>query len=1464
MHMDTLIRSVQNQLPKKRGISRLFTAIQLFFLFTLSALQRAIALLFQSPQKSFTIFHTQDGRGMWDGSFHQHRLLKRKVRLFSWSSVTILVVASVVSFAATQLFFPGTPENAAAATSTFTVSNANNSGAGSLRQAITDCNNLTLGNDCIVQLDNAGATQTVTLASSLPNLSKPAVFTNLGTDTDLIIDGSGLGSGSCWSLANGSAGTVIEGVAFTDCPDTGITIASAVTGVQIGNTASAADLVYFSGGTKGVFVGGDNVTIQHAVFGSLPSGTVNAFSENAIFVSSTADGFSVTDSVIAHAGGTGLSLDSASSATVSNNTISNNTDQGIEVQSVATATVSGNTIQSNGSCGVRIIDGSSQVYTGNTIASNTSNGVCVSGSPSGVRIGATSAATVGTNGNSITGAGSVAAISMGTATPSGFNIAYNSILSQASSGSVVTYTSGSAPFAETTSLAATTTAITGTAGVSSGVVAAYQNGSFIGATTLSSASFEISGAALTGSLIEGATIRVVVLNASNNPSAMTTSATVENPPVGIEMNVTTTTTSTTARFVGSSGATTVRTKVYVATSETGLLTDTPDIGAYGTSHDVTVSGLSPATQYYWKVTTDAQDGSFSNFEVDSGTFTTATATDTPSNNTTPDTASITVDPSDNTAVFSFTTTAALTPKVYVSRTQPDVLSATPTVGTSGTTHSITVTGLTAGTLYYYSVTGSAADSSFTDAALGSGSFTTDATNLDDDFLSENATVNDQVVYDAEKKLYLGPDEVNLELENTTKESDVSFEVKEKDTDTVVLSTDWQAITKQVITKTFENLEQGVEYIVKGTLRKTDDPTKQDSAKTISTFEKTDRKAPAFATYSGNVTVTAVPTVKMGGDLKGLAGEVILQDIVTGKTAASCDIPKGDSLCTLEPYPAPGDYRIQFRSLKGKVPSAPDQTLFTIAKPTPTSALFVDRGNANFMNRIVLNDSVKVVGNAVKSSDVEIYLNGTKVKNIEHKNDKTTAWSYNLSLKGKAKKSYILRVIYRDRASDKFVKTFTMPFVYSSSVANLVLQNLRDTYSPGAVPNIRILGGRGDVVSVYVDGAFVNNLELEQVDGSPIGKADIALPTATVGSHTLELSARNSVGLKGATVKKTYTVVRPQPVTVAAVEPKTETTTTDESVKPDDTAVVIDEPTKEPSENTNTNTSENPVSNTNTGSNVNTVVDNINTGTEIPDVVTNPEIQSPVPIEELPAVAQSLLRDDIATAGLISIDPSVTDIANVPKEYLEPVTDPVKKAAVATALKKTFENKADVQFVAVTTTDAGSQVTAPSAVETGAVPVFTQQKNVGLPGFGKQSATENYGIQLGGTALPYSLVKVTVRSTPIVKMTRADENGKWTMTVPADTLDAGKHTASVQVESQGVVSDSVEIANFVIVEDQKLSNTTWVVIVNVFIAALILILVLGIQLGRKNKVTTTRRAMTSGQVSSSTQNPPDLGGGALGV
>ncbi len=1434
--MDKLIRSVQSQLPERRGVSRFFTAIQLFCLFIISAAQRAIALLFQSPQKSFTVFHNQDGRGIWNGSFHQHQIWKSKVRLFSWSSLTILVVASVVSFASAQLIFPGATEQVLASTSTFTVSNVNDSGAGSLRQALTDCNAVGSGNDCVIELANAVDLGTLTPTSNLPTLTKPAVFSNLGSDTDFIISGASL-TDNCLRIGAGADGTVIEGIGFEACPTAAIFVQDTAANIQIGNTSSDSDKVYFSAGKWGVAAAGDNVTVKNAVFGTGADGLSIGQSEYAIYSIGTASGTTIMNSTVERATLGGIFLSGPSNVTVTNNTISSNTGYGITLSAVATATISGNAISSNGSCGLSIANGSDQVYTTNTIAGNTSHAVCVSGSPSNVRLGATSAATASSQGNSISASGSNSVIFMGTATPSGFNLGYNATLSQGGTAPVIGYTFGSEPFAEATNVVATTTQITGTAAVSSGYIAAYQNSTFIGSTTLSGTSFTITGSDLVGTLNAGSNIKLVTLNSSNNPSIMSLSHSVETPADDEDeetsgTDITVVPSINSAQFSGSSAHRVLRIKVYVATTEAGLVSDVPDVGAYGTSHAVTVSGLSSATLYYWKVTADADDGSFSNFELDSGTFTTDAAPVVNEEDDVPTATTITVDPDENTAVLTFSTTESLTPKVYISRSQPDVLSATPVTGTAGKSHSVTVTGLTADTLYYYAVTGTADDNSFTDSNLGTGSFTTDASELDDNFLSENATLNDQVVYDPAKKLYLGPDEVNLELENTTKDSDVFFEIKEKETNDVVLSTDWQSITKQVINKTFKNLEQGVEYILKGTLRKTDDTTKQDSAKTISKFEKTDRKAPAFATYSGNVTVTAVPTVKMGGELSGLAGEVILQDIVTGKTAASCDIPKGGSLCTLEPYPAPGDYRIQFRSVKAKVPSAPDQTLFTIAKATPTSTLFVDRGNANFMNRIVLNDSVKVVGNAVKSADVEIYLNGTKIKTIEHKKNKTTAWEYNLSLKGKAKKSYILRVIYRDRASDKFVKTFTMPFVYSSGVADLVVQNLRESYSPGAAAKISILGGRGDVVSAYVDGVFVNNLELEQIGTTPIGKAELTLPTSAIGSHTIELSARNSVGLRGETVRETYSVVRPTPVAVAAVEEEpeiveaapSEPTTVEEPVVP-----VQEIPT------TNINNSTNTSANSNTAGEEQTTNTNTETPTtNNPESVTNPEIQSPVPIEELPASAQALIKDDIATAGLITIDPSVTDIGNVPQQYLTSVTDEVQKAAITAAVAKTFEIKTVVEFVRIETAASGEQTTTPAGVDPGAVPVFTQQKKIGLPGFGEQAATENHGIQLSGTSLPYALIKVTVRSTPIVKMTRADENGKWTMTVPADTLEPGKHTASLQTESQGVVSESVEIANFVIVEDQKLSNTTWVVIINVFIAALILILVLGIQLGRKNR------------------------------
>lgn len=87
------------------------------------------------------------------------------------------------------------------------------------------------------------------------------------------------------------------------------------------------------------------------------------------------------------------------------------------------------------------------------------------------------------------------------------------------------------------------------------------------------------------------------------------------------------------------------------------------------------------------------------------------------------------------------------------------------------------------------------------------------------------------------------------------------------------------------------------------------------------------------------------------------------------------------------------------------------------------------------------------------------------------------------------------------------------------------------------------------------------------------------------------------------------------------------------------------------------------------------------------------------------------------------------------------------------------------------------------------------------------------------------VLVTIYSTPIVKIAQVDEAGAWTLTVPAELLSAGEHTVYAAVESAEIKTDQVEVTKFVVEERVRLSNTTWLIIVNGAIVILVIMIVL---------------------------------------
>ncbi len=538
----------------------------------------------------------------------------------------------LAAFTLSLIFCVISATSAQAATSTFTVSNANDdTNPGSLRWAITQCNLVSASDDCIISLANAGGTATVTLTTGLPQINRKAIFQNEDTSVaDLLLDGAtGDSSVSSYCLSFGSTAdnSVLEGLVFKDCMDTvgtgsgAIDIALNADNITIGSSSAEGEKITIYGGVSGIGTTAANTTIQHTVIGRNVAGTVDGTSNKGLIVASTANGLIMTNTIIDSSASPNMSIGAATGITISSSQILNSSSHGLELVSTSTLTIDDSAI-SNNACGIRMSGGTSHIYRSNTITVGSGQrGFCVSGSPSAIRIGASNGAGIAADGNTFVGTDTN--IDMQDATPSNFLASFNTFGNTTTS--YVTYDSGFEPFAIPSSLVATTTSVTGTSGASSGTVVVYQDGLYMGSKTLSSTSFSltVAGGDLTGELTSGSRVVVFVSNSSPIPTKTGTvkifNGTISTPTVNP--------TSSQVAFSFTSTET-LTPKIYIATSEGGLAGASANNGTLGTSHSKTITSLSASTIYYYRIDTVNSDGSITRSGVQTGTFTTSAPPDT--------------------------------------------------------------------------------------------------------------------------------------------------------------------------------------------------------------------------------------------------------------------------------------------------------------------------------------------------------------------------------------------------------------------------------------------------------------------------------------------------------------------------------------------------------------------------------------------------------------------------------------------------------------------------------------------------------------------------------------------------------------------------------------------------------------------------------------------------------------------
>jgi hypothetical protein len=300
-----------------------------------------------------------------------------------------------------------------------TVTNTNDDGAGSLREAINTVNKAAIANTITFQNLAAG---TIALASELPTLTNPAgtTFTFGGTTTAITLDGASALAADGLTIGAGANSVVLNGLNLTlknfnsGLRFLGSSTGSTINGVTL--TANTKGIELDGGSLAGTMIAGNTITMNSQsgivasdgvtglTIGGTSAGAGNTIAYNdeglsfdsGVYTSTLVQGNTITsnngDGVLLGTDGgnlTGLTIGGSSTAAA--NTISFNKQNGVEVSqgSYSGTVIQGNTIASNGGYGVQLSPsgqsltdltiGGSTTGQGNTIASNAADGIGIFG-----------------------------------------------------------------------------------------------------------------------------------------------------------------------------------------------------------------------------------------------------------------------------------------------------------------------------------------------------------------------------------------------------------------------------------------------------------------------------------------------------------------------------------------------------------------------------------------------------------------------------------------------------------------------------------------------------------------------------------------------------------------------------------------------------------------------------------------------------------------------------------------------------------------------------------------------------------------------------------------------------------------------------------------------------------------------------------------------------------------------------
>lgn len=619
--------------------------------------------------------------------------------------------------------------------------------------------------------------------------------------------------------------------------------------------------------------------------------------------------------------------------------------------------------------------------------------------------------------------------------------------------------------------------------------------------------------------------------------------------------------------------------------------------------------------------------------------------------------------------------------------------------------------------------------------------------------------------------------------------------------------------------------------------------------------------PSFVGNAVNGTQVIARVFRDGSEVGHCQSDV--QDSPTGT---------GSFVCSLPFDLAAGQYVARMNTqdpVTGFI-SAGSEVEFSVTRPTPVGdnvPLSLVPGEVSISGRYFTTDNTPVfIGLAPNGTEVVLVVDGVELFSTTLREDGsgTGNWRGTTSFLPDGQHS-VYAIVRVDGEEISRTEMFNFRIVSPTVVPVITFPRDQSRVAVNQALTFTLLGHSNDTVTLKLSGPSTISVATRfSDDPSGTGRAnftfDTGLPRGLWTIHAVatdpsgkasepspEISVRSYIPAPAAPDTGTGEEIGTgtEPGTGIEVEPGTETETGTEPGTGTENGNTNEEVNENVNDNVNGGTNDNTNGfsneNANTGEvnlNVNSN-ENMNGGTndntnEVPG--TAPETGEPLPSETQPFTFPEGIED------FPTIVKTPEDLTSDEEKAVKVVLDQYVKEQLQ-IIPAQKEKNSNIYYL-VTEKNANDQpllkVSKTVGLEQSADLTAAANQVLKIFGLGELKQIENVLI-FRGTTIPYATVKLTIYSDPIVKIAQADADGRWTMTVPADTLPPGEHTAFLETAYGEVTSDEVEIARFVVVQQERLSNTTWLFLVNLGVVLIVLMAAILLQLRKRTQLLQAQQA-----------------------